>query len=251
MEGTLQMIQLPTKKSGINKDWSNQKFLMIGASGIGKSSFWAYSESPLYIEAEAGLNFIDAFKMPVRSWDDINDTMRALLTGAKDGKFPYDVVVVDTIDRVLACAEADVMNWAKSKYRNGADYGGIGDIPEGCGWFRRESHIKKFLKGLEALPCAVAIIGHLDNKEIKEEGMKGYHKATINIGGKVGGNILAWSDHTLHVKGVMQGDTLKRTVYTKPTKSREAKSRGGIVKDGWVWDSDDAVNFKKLREQFD
>ena len=244
-------ITLPTKKSGISKKWSDQKFLMMGASGIGKSSFWSHAENPLYIEAEAGLNFIDAFKMPVRTWEEVAETMKALLTGARDGNFPYDVVIVDTVDRILACVESEVMSWAKGKYSKGSEYGGIGDIPEGAGWYQRENYMNKFLKVLETLPCAVAIIGHLDEKEIKEDGMKSYHKATISIGGKVGCNILSWSDHTLHVKGIMQGDTLKRTVYTKPTKSREAKSRGGVIKDGWIWDEDDAVNFKKLREQFD
>ena len=244
-------ITLPTIKSGKSKQWNDQKFLMIGSSGIGKSGFWSHAENPLYIEAEAGLNFIDAFKMPVRTWDEVVETMKALIIGARDGNFPYDVVIVDTIDRVLACIESDVMNWAKSKYSKGSEYSGIGDIPEGAGWYRREASVNKFLKSLEVLPCAKAVIGHLDTKEIKLDGGQKYHKATINIGGKVGNNILAWSDHTLHVNGIMQGDTLKRTVYTKPTKSREAKSRGGIIKDGWTWEEDDAVNFKKLREQFD
>lgn len=241
--------ELPTKKSGISKNWTDQKFLMIGSAGVGKSEFWSHGENPLYIEAEAGLNFIDACKMPVRSWADIHGTMGALIK-AKDN-FPYDIVVVDTIDRVLACAETEVMDWARAKYRGGNEYEGIGDIPEGNGWYRRESLINKFLKGLEVLPCAKVIIGHLSDKEIKEQGMKGYHKSTINIGGKVGSNILAWSDHTLHIQGKMMGDELKRTVYTKPTMSREAKSRGGIVKDGWVWSSNSKENFDKLRSQFD
>ena len=240
--------ELPKVKSGIDKSWKNQKFLMIGGAGVGKSTFWSFSESPLYLEAEAGLNFIDVFKMPCRSWTDVNGAMGAL--HSVKGDFPYDLVVVDTLDRILVAIESEVMEWAKGKYSKGREYSCIGDIPEGAGWYAREGMMLKFLKGLEALPCAIALIGHVTDKEIKNEGVNSYHKATINIGGKMGGGILAWSDHTLHVVGKMQGDKLKRTVYTKPTQSREAKSRGGMVKDGWVWSDNDEENFKQLRSQF-
>ena len=39
---------------------------------------------------------------------------------------------------------------------------------------------------------------------------------------------------------------LVRTVYTKPTKSREAKSRGGVIGDNWKWVDNDEDNFNKL-----
>jgi len=241
---------LSTKKSGISKDWSSQKFLMIGHSGIGKSTFFSYAEDVGYIETEAGLNFIDACKNTARDWSDLTNIIGALMTAAKEGKFPYKLVVLDTIDRVVDYASDFTVKWAKDKYSS-SDIKGIGDIPNGAGWDMRRQMVAKVLKALEKLPCAVAIIGHLETKKIEELGSKGYDKNTISIGGKVGGDILAWSDHTMNVVGRMQGDTLKRTVYTKPTQSREAKSRGGIVKDGWVWSDNDADNFAKLREQFD
>ncbi len=242
--------QLATTKSGITKDWKDQKFLMLGASGIGKSTFWSFDEQAGYLEAEAGLNFLDVCKNPVRSWDEIGGVITALLTATKEGKFPYTTFVVDTIDRVIQYIDNSVMDWAKTKYKDGSKYAGIGDIPEGAGWYERSRRINKFMEALEALPCSKVIIGHLEHKKINEDGDK-YDKNTINIGGKVGLNLLAWSDHTLLVQSKMVGDQLKRTVYTKPTKSRECKSRGGIIKDGWVWGSNDEDNFIKLREQFD
>ena len=240
---------LPTEKSGVSKKWVDQKFLCLGAAGIGKSEIWSHAKNPLYIEAEAGLNFIDACKMPVRSWEDVHGTIGALLKAKDD--FPYDVVIVDTIDRILVCIEDEVMGWARKKYEKGNEYQGVGDIPEGAGWYRREAMINKFLKAIEVLPCAKVLIGHLADKEVKVQGAKGYHKSTINIGGKIGANILAWSDHTLNITGQMMGDELKRVVYTKPTMSREAKSRGNMVQNGWRWGNDSKDNFDKLREQFD
>lgn len=243
-------MQLPDKKSGISKNWVDQKFLMIGDSGIGKSEFFSHAEKPFYIETESGLNFLDVFKLPCRDWNDLGEVLGLLINQAnKSEPFPYDIVIIDTIDKVVDFASEETIKWGKNKFKN-SEIVGIGDIGQGTGWDMRRNMVHKVLNAFEKLPCAKAIIGHLDCKEIEESGQSSYHKHTISIGGKVGSDILAWSDHTLHIKGVMLGDQLKRTVYTKPTKSREAKSRGGIIKDGWVWSDNSAENFKKLREQF-
>ena len=42
----------------------------------------------------------------------------------------------------------------------------------------------------------------------------------------------------------------KRVVQTIPTKSMEAKSRGGIIKDGWEWTDNSQDNFNKVRALF-
>jgi len=242
-------MQLPTKRSGISKDWKSQKFLMIGMAGIGKSDFWQHAENPLYIEAEAGLNFIDACKVQCRGWNDVKEIITSLNNATKANEFNYDLLIVDTIDRILNYAEQETLDWAKAKYSK-SNIMVISDIPNGAGWDIRRQLLNKFLKAIEPLPCAKALIGHVEDKQIEEMGQNQYHKQTISIGGKIGGDILAWSDHTLHIAGILMGDELKRTVYTKPTKSREAKSRGGIVRDGWKWSADSKDNFAKLREQF-
>lgn len=244
-------MELPEKKSGISKDWNDQKFLMIGSAGIGKSDFWQHSKNPLYVEAEPGLNFIDAYKLQCRSWNDVGSAMQLLIDAAKDSAtFPYDLIIIDTADRLVDYATQETIAYGQRKWA-GKDIQTVSDFPgRGGGWAMREAKIKKVLKALEDLPCAAAVIGHLENKQIDEDGQSSYHKSTISIGGKVGCDILSWSDHTLQVKGIMQGDQLKRTVYTKPTKSRECKSRGGVIKDGWVWTENSKENFDKLREQF-
>lgn len=243
--------ELALKKSGISRKWIYQKFLMLGSGGIGKSTFWSFDERAGYIEAEAGLNFLDVYKNPVRSWGEIGQLLMALTKLKEEGNFPYTTLVVDTIDRILYYIDESVMEWAKTKYKNGSSYSAIGDIPEGAGWSERTRRINKFLEIIESFPCAVALVGHLENKEIKEDTGEKYNKYTINIGGKSGASLCHWSDHTLLIQSKMVGDQLRRTVYTKPTKSREAKSRGNIIKDGWVWSDNDEENFKKLREQFD
>ena len=77
-----------------------------------------------------------------------------------------------------------------------------------------------------------------------------YDRNTISIGGQLGETLLAWPDHILHVESLVRGDKIMRTVWTKPTQSREAKSRGGVIPNGWRWEDDDAVNYKKFRGLF-
>jgi len=241
--------QLQTEVTEARAVWNQQKFLMIGASGIGKSDFWRHADGVAYIQSEAGLEFISAIKNPVKSWADVHNLMAALMDAYKNNKFPYKCIVVDTIDRIVDYATDEAINWGRTKFTK-QDIRVVGDIPNGAGWDVRRGLVDKFLRGLEVFPCAIALVGHLEVRKIEEDNVQAYDKNTISIGGKIGADILAWSDHTLHVKSRMQGDQLKRVVYTKPTTSREAKSRGGIIKDGWVWVDDSKANFDYLRSLF-
>ena len=245
------MVQLPSEKSGIDLRYSKVKVGVIGASGIGKSQFFAGDDKALFIEAEAGLNYIDCMKIPARSWADLIDIYASLVQlSQKEGEFPYSIVILDTIDRVVGFAEQDVISHAKEFYKKMADdINTIGDIPNGGGWSKTTQKVMNLLNKFEELPCAVGFIGHLKTKRI-EQGSRKYDKDTICLWAGVGESVLAWADHILHVQASMVGEELRRVVYTKPTQSREAKSRGGIVPDGWSWKSAMGENYKNFRGLF-
>jgi hypothetical protein len=48
----------------------------------------------------------------------------------------------------------------------------------------------------------------------------------------------------------MVGNTMQRVCRTIPTASVDAKSRGSVIKDGWVWSSVDKENYDKFRSAF-
>ena len=238
---------LPTKKSGINRDYKSQKIGLIGMSGIGKSDFFAQDPKALFLETEPGLNFLDVFKVQLRDWDDVKSAYSQLAGLPAEG-FPYNIVVIDTIDKLVDYATEDVISQANSFYKKEINV--ISDIPEGAGWYRMRNKIKSFLDHLERLPCAIGYVGHITTKYLETPGVGKYNKDTISIGGKVGEDLLAWTDHTLHVEAIQRGDRLVRTVWTKPTQSREAKSRGGLVPDGWKWTDSSAENYQEFRKLF-
>ena len=239
---------LPQQKSKRNLAFSAQKFGIIGASGIGKSNFFAQDPKAFFIEAEAGLNFEEVFKLPARSWEDLRSIYASLKEAEAKGNFPYSIIVLDTIDRIVDLAENEIIAKAQEFYKR-VTINTIGDIPEGGGWRKTRDLVMNFMNKLEELPCATAYIGHLATKRI-EEGMKKYDKHTISLWKGVGSDILAWADHTLHVTATMMGDRLVRAVLTKPTQSIEAKSRGGIVPDGFKWVDDMKINYQEFRKLF-
>lgn len=245
-------MELPKTKTPIDKTWKNQKFLMLGAGKIGKSAFWAKGEKTLFLECEPGLNHLEVYKVPCRSWSDIRDTYAELYKAAQHPEsFPYDTIVIDTIDRFVGMANEETIMRAKEKYKKEIADGinSLGDIPNGSGWYASTELIGNALKKFEALPCAVVLIGHVEKKTIKEP-TREVTRDTISIGGQTGTNFLHWSDHTLMMRARLAGDNIERCFRTKPTDTMEAGSRGDIVPDGFIIAKDLAASYKEFRGLF-
>lgn len=246
----MSQILLPTKKRTIENLWTDQKFLMIGQGGIGKSEFWSHGERTLFLECEPGLNHLEVMSVPIRSWSDFIEVGKQLTLALDSDEFPYDTIVIDTVDQWVALANELVVSEARNRFKKiASEINSVGDVPNGSGWFQATNLIGTYLRKLSSLPCAVVLIGHYRQRTIKE-GTREYDKSTISIGGQMGEQILHWSDHTLFLEGKMYGDTMKRIVHTLPNQIREAKSRGKIIPDGWEWGEDSAENYERLRKAF-
>jgi len=230
----------------------DQKFLMIGPGKVGKSAFWAEAKA-LFLEFESGLNHLEVFKVPMRSWQDFRDVCGEL-TADKD-KLPYDTVVIDTGDKYADLAGEEVVARAQHKFQKAIDKGleinSIGDVPEGGGWYQWTKLVHGGLDFLSKLPIAVVVISHYNIKEVKTPSTK-YNKETISIGGQCGTKLLHWADHTLNLKAeYSKGGELSRRIVTRPTLTVEAGSRGAIVPDGFKLNGDMAENYSRFRKLFD
>ncbi len=196
------------------------------------------------------MNHLAVKKLPARSWAEYKKIEALLIQSYNQGKFPYEggTVVLDTIDRLVSLAEQEAIERGQDKFKS-IEINTIGDVPNGAGWMWRTNLVMGALEKLENLPCAVAFIGHLENKEIKEP-TRSVHKQTISIGGKLGLQLCAWTDHLLNIDSKFVGNEAKRMVRTRPTPTIDAKSREGCVPDRWVWSSVDKENWDKLRSFF-
>ena len=243
-------MQLPTKSSGIDKKFSSQTFGMLGSPGCGKSEFWAQQEDALFLDCEGGLNFLDVMSIPIRSMNDLREAFGELIKAKEN--FPYKLVVIDTLDRVVNYLDEDILNWARQKFSKSADnIISIRDVAEGGGWDLRRERLMKMMLQFQALPCAVAYISHSEAKREKGADGKENIRKTISISGKLGGDVLGWTNHVLHVQNSYMGEKSIRRVRTIPTSSLEAKSRGGVIPDGVVWGTDPKVNYDEFRKLFD
>ena len=238
-------IVLPTQRSEVDDHWFSQKTGVIGPPGIGKSEFFSHGDKTLYIQTEAGLNHLRVMKVPVRSWDDFREVYTQLLQASP---FPYDTIVIDTIDKFVDLANQEAMERGRQKFKN-IEINTVGDIPNGAGWAWATDLVENALGKLEELPAHIIFIGHLEMKEVKLP-TSSIHKLTISIGGRTGSMLMAWCDHILNIQAVSQGTKSTRTIKTIPTSTLEAKSRGGMVLDGWVWSEVSADNYTKFRSFF-
>lgn len=237
---------LPTKKSEVDNRWEVQKTVMIGAPGCGKSTFPSFCEKALYLQCEAGLNHLSVMKTPVTSWAEWEATYTALMQAKQKGEFPYDMIVIDTIDKFVDCANSEAVEIGRNKYKS-SEINTIGDIPNGAGWGWGTDLVENALTKLEKLGCHIFVIGHLDRKEVKDAAGVARHVQTISIGGKTGRAIMSWADAIMNIETKMIGNTMQRVVRTIPTAVIDAKSRGGVIKDGWVWSTNDKENWDKFR----
>lgn len=249
MATAVQHIVLPTVKSEVDNRWTSQKVLMIGPPGIGKSEFFSLGEKTLYIQTEAGLNHLKVMKLKCLCWDDFVQIYTALLQSHQQGKFPYDTIVIDTCDKWVDFANEEVVERGRNKFKS-ADINVIGDIPNGAGWAWGTDLIENALGKLEQLPAMTVLIGHLDRKEIKLPNSTSVHLQTISIGGKTGRSLVAWCDHLMNIEAKFIGNEAVRVVRTRPSSIVEAKSRGGVVPDGWKWTGETSENYSKFRSYF-
>lgn len=241
-------IDLGTVRKGPTKNYRDQKFLMLGPGKSGKSEFWSQGKQTVFIETEAGLNHLDVNSYPCRNWDDIRSAVGKLIKSKNHPDFP-DTVVVDTMDRLVDRAIQEIVARGQQKFPKN-EINGVGDIPNGLGWFWQSTMIKEFLGAMEQLPCALVLISHLKQQEV-DEIVRKYNRWTISIGGQTGTGILHFVDHTIMLQCQQQGDKLVRTLRTKPTTAYEAGSRGGIIPDGMKWGNDARENYLEFRKLFD
>jgi len=222
---------------------------MLGAGKCGKSEFWAQGKKTIFIETEPGLNHLQVESFPCRNWSEIREAVGKLTKFKDDPKFPFDTVVVDTMDRAVDRATQSLVEKGREKYPK-SEISSIGDIPNGTGWYWQTTLVKDFLGALESLPCATVLISHLKQQEVDEITRK-YNRWSISIGGQTGTGILHFVDHTLMIQSQQVGDKIQRTVRTKPTAVYEAGSRGNVIPDGVKWGDNPSENYQAFRKLFE
>lgn len=235
-----------------SKEWRKQKFITIGPSKSGKTDFWAQAgEKGFWFRTEAGHNHVKTVGADCRDLADMESWKTKLFQAKNAGILPFELINIDTGDRFIDFITEDIVEKARAKFTK-MEINGIGDIPEGQGWYSLKTSVNLYLKQFEELGCAVNLIFHVGTDTLNEEGdtKKTYKRETINIGGKAGTALLAWADHILHIRTGYVGDMQARKLVLRGSKTVEAGSRIKSLPASMPWTEDSAKNYQQFRALF-
>ena len=201
-----------------------------GTDGIGKSTFGAGADAPIFIQAEDGLSFINAPRFPqADTWAEMLEQVKSLVTE----EHQYKTVVLDTTDAAAKLGEAYVCE------QNG--WSSAADPKAGYGAFyvAEENAWGHLLSGLNVLHTQkgmnVILLSHVASKAYKDPELEPYDRWEMRCNKKVNSLIKDWVDFNLFAnyetqlikdgqkaRGVSYGN---RGLYTRFAAAYDAKSR--------------------------
>lgn len=208
---------LKVKQSNPNRPY---RFLIYGEEGLGKSTFGAKAEKPIFISAEGGTDQLtDSQGNPVseiesvKTWSDVKKAAKDLLS------FPHDfkTLVIDSLDWIETMAQKEIIGeTGKTIITVDGGYN--------SGFKRAQSMLKEFIQDLELLReqknMNIIFTAHAQTKE-KKDPMQAdnYHRYQIKCNELFSEAAIEWCDAMFFVG-------LETFVKTKD-KEKTGKAFGG------------------------
>ena len=145
---------LPTKKTPPKQALSDLSVLVHGAHKIGKTEWCSHAEGALFLAAEPGLNALDAYQVPISSWDDLLAACREIA----EGKHPFKTIIIDTIDNAYKMCAEYICRKHKIEHES--------DLGYGKGWALVNNEFQRVLNKLAFQPYGLFLVSHSQEKEI-------------------------------------------------------------------------------------
>jgi hypothetical protein len=218
------------------KRFAPRRVLLYGTHGIGKSTFGAGSDRPVFVQTEDGLGEIECDKFPLAlSYSDALKALEALYTE----QHPYRTVVVDSLDWL------ERLIWAEVCRQRSVE--NIEDIGYGKGYVFALTPWREFLTGLDALRndrgMTVVLIAHARIERFENPETDSYDRYVPRLHKLASQVIQEWCDEVLfatykvYTKQTDEGFSRKKTkgigtgervLYTTERPSHVAKNRLGL-----------------------
>lgn len=207
------------------------KALVYGTEGVGKSSFAANAERPIFMCLEDGTESLEVDRLPeMKSLDDVYSALEELGTE----EHLYQTLVIDSVDWLAPLVEDAVCK------RNG--WKSIEDPGYGKGPNVANEEWRRFLARMEELrkrkKMHVLLIGHAEIKRFNDPAGSDFDRYQLKLPPKAAAVIKEWSDAVLfaeyetatkkdggRVKGVATGN---RIIHTERQAAFDAKNRWGL-----------------------
>lgn len=196
-------MQLPNTKSTVKSNFLNAKTLIVGAGKTGKSTFASQlGENVLFLATEQGLDYLEVFKIDIKTYKDFQDAIQVLTTT----KHSYKTICIDILDKLIEMAENEVC--ARNKVP------AIKDMAYGSGQVATKKLIFTDLDKLNNAGFGIIMICHQREKEFKTEAISWTAMGT-SLSKSYDDAFLGFVDLILYVYANSSG---KRMLRTKPNK---------------------------------
>lgn len=163
------------------------RILVHGVPGIGKSTFGASLPDPIFIQAEDGLDGVEANAFPLAmSYDDVMGQLKAIY---EEGQGTYKTVVIDTIDAM------ERLIWAKVAADNKVE--SIEGIPYGKGYIFAISYWEKLLQTLNFLRqngFMICLLCHTSVKRFQSPTTDAYDRYELSLHKGSSALLVEWCD---------------------------------------------------------
>ena len=214
--------------------YKQQRIMLYGVQGIGKSSAAASFEAPIAIRTEDGMSALDIATFPqiATSFEDVAAAIEAL-----HGKHPFKTVVLDSLDWL------EPLIWAKTCQDLGINR--IEDAGYGKGYICADNNWRYILGGFDSLRlnCGmqVVIIAHCEVKTFTPPDGDSYDRYQPKLHKRAFALWQEWCDNVFFInyrrRMVNRDDQGKikraegdggRTVFTQERPAYVAKNRWGM-----------------------
>ena len=150
------------------------RVLIHGVAGVGKTTFAADANAPVFVQTEDGLGTLATSHFPLaRTFEDVIDALAALYTESHD----FKTVVVDSVDWL------EPLVWGRACRDNG--WASIEDAGYGKGYVAALNLWRQYIDGLNALRddrgMTVIQIAHTDIKRFDSPEHDPYDRYVIKL----------------------------------------------------------------------
>lgn len=187
-----------------------RRVLLYGVHGVGKSTFGAMAEKPIFIQTEEGINDLEVDRFPLATrYGDVLNALSALYTEEHD----YQTVVIDSLDWLERLIFAEVC--AKRGVES------IEDIGYAKGYVFALTQWREIFAGLDALRnergMQVILIAHAQIEKFANPETDTYDRYSPRLQKQASALVQEWCDEVLfatyqvHTKTTNEGFDRKRT----------------------------------------
>lgn len=189
------------------------RVVILGDSGVGKTTYAAQFPNPVFLDVEFGLGEIDVPSIPIRTTDDFNRAILALISE----KHAFQTVIVDSADWLEGIMIRSICRENKIK--------SIADLQFGRGYAllsQKWKAVVDIFDDLRAKGVMVVVVSHATLETIKRPDVAEYQRMGLALQRQGDRNRLAeWADIIVYVGRKNNA----RSFAVEPAPGYVAKSR--------------------------